>query len=567
MKRQILSLFFFLIFLNVNGQTNISGFISTNTTWTVANSPYIVTGNALVSQGYTLIIEAGVTVKFNTNTALQVDGQLIAIGSSQNPITFTSNQPSPKAGDWGKLHIADNSVNAVYDNNGNYLSGTILKYCHILYGGGVGFGAVHIESASPYISRCDIQHSSSGGSYCVGSTYILDSSLVNDCKAFGLYFDQYSQYSCGLLIQGDTITNCVGGLFLGECSNGCKKIIKNNYFISNAVKSAIYNSLGVSNITISNNFFINNDVGYGYDNGVLDFYTINEDTISCNLFLNNQTGNSGNGMIRTSDVSSGIIINNIFDGNINRDNYNYDVSVIRVNFCNPLKILEFSNNIVRNNVCVSGKCCYFNAAMVNQQMLRIHHNEFINNNSKSVLYLDGSLTNNSNLDFLYLKFNNFLDSNKIELYNHIPYGSPNIYADSNYWGSINTQHIDSIIYDYFDTANYSVVYYQPIIFDRLEMVQGCSQGTITNIPEQNNSLLNSKAFPNPFSNSTEILVNKELKEASFRLYNVFGQLVRSSEHVRGNQIIIRKENLTDGVYLYSIFEDTRKVAMGKIVVE
>ncbi len=32
-------------------QTNVSGPISANTTWTLANSPYIVTGNVLVDAG------------------------------------------------------------------------------------------------------------------------------------------------------------------------------------------------------------------------------------------------------------------------------------------------------------------------------------------------------------------------------------------------------------------------------------------------------------------------------------------------------------------------------------
>ena len=46
------------------GQTEVSGIISSNTTWTLENSPYIVTGNILLNEGITLTIEAGVTVKF-----------------------------------------------------------------------------------------------------------------------------------------------------------------------------------------------------------------------------------------------------------------------------------------------------------------------------------------------------------------------------------------------------------------------------------------------------------------------------------------------------------------------
>src|SRR5258708_3060649 len=131
------------------GATYVSGFISANTTWTVTGSPYIVNGNTLVSHGYTLTIEPNVVVKFDTNRVLQIDGELIAIGTPEYRITFTSLQSTPHAGDWGKIHFADTCVDAVFDTAGNYLSGSIMKYCDVLYGGGIGFGEIHIESASP----------------------------------------------------------------------------------------------------------------------------------------------------------------------------------------------------------------------------------------------------------------------------------------------------------------------------------------------------------------------------------------------------------------------------------
>ena len=53
---------FFLIGIS-HADTNMSGNITTDTTWTLANSPYIVTGRVQVFEGATLTIEQGVNDK------------------------------------------------------------------------------------------------------------------------------------------------------------------------------------------------------------------------------------------------------------------------------------------------------------------------------------------------------------------------------------------------------------------------------------------------------------------------------------------------------------------------
>ena len=45
-------------------ETEVSGIINVDTSWTLDNSPYIVTGNILVSEGIVLSIEPGVIIKF-----------------------------------------------------------------------------------------------------------------------------------------------------------------------------------------------------------------------------------------------------------------------------------------------------------------------------------------------------------------------------------------------------------------------------------------------------------------------------------------------------------------------
>ena len=100
-------LFLFLAFWGIaNSQTNVSGGIYFNTVWTKVNSPYVITDSVIVYSGYSLTIDPGVTVKFNTNAILCLkQASLIAIGTSSDSILFTSNSPSPFAGIYSGINL------------------------------------------------------------------------------------------------------------------------------------------------------------------------------------------------------------------------------------------------------------------------------------------------------------------------------------------------------------------------------------------------------------------------------------------------------------------------------
>ncbi|MFY8021540.1 MAG: T9SS type A sorting domain-containing protein, partial [Bacteroidia bacterium] len=92
-----LSIFIFLILsvFTANAVTYFNGGIFANTTWTLANSPYILNGSVVIFPGKTLTIEPGVVVKVVSSSAnngeqiyLECRGNLIAEGTSNNPISF-----------------------------------------------------------------------------------------------------------------------------------------------------------------------------------------------------------------------------------------------------------------------------------------------------------------------------------------------------------------------------------------------------------------------------------------------------------------------------------------------
>ena len=103
-------LLFLFISTSASAQTDVSGHITTNTTWTLAGSPYRVTGDVYIDNGKTLTVDPDVIVRFNSNRYMYVYGMLIA-----NSATFTSHRDStggtPSPNDWKSIYI-NNGGNA-----------------------------------------------------------------------------------------------------------------------------------------------------------------------------------------------------------------------------------------------------------------------------------------------------------------------------------------------------------------------------------------------------------------------------------------------------------------------
>ena len=138
-------------------QTVVTGNITQDTTWTKANSPYIV-GQSYINAGVTLTIEPGVEVKFTSGGWLStVSGSvstLIAQGTEEEPIRFTSAAAEPKPGDW----------NALYAYSGAVVN---LGHCVVEYAGSVA--AIQVYSSNVTVRDCTIRDNSGHGIHVVSA--------------------------------------------------------------------------------------------------------------------------------------------------------------------------------------------------------------------------------------------------------------------------------------------------------------------------------------------------------------------------------------------------------------
>lgn len=184
--------------LSSASSTSVSGFITSDTLWTVGNSPYIVTSTVQVAEFAKLTIEPGVTVRFAQDASLNIEGSLIARGTQTQPITFTSNALQPNRGDWGQIVFYDYAKKTYYDSNNEYLSGSIIENCVIEFGGGHALST----GAAILIAGCNI-HDNKGGIYerpNVSGGRITHNLVSNNRPQGGIY-------ATNVLIKDNIVTN------------------------------------------------------------------------------------------------------------------------------------------------------------------------------------------------------------------------------------------------------------------------------------------------------------------------------------------------------------------------
>ncbi len=162
----------------------------------LTGSPYLVVDSIWVPDGQVLRIDPGVEIRFDEPkwiegheiaSKINVEGTLIARGTANMPITFTSGREHPARGDWDGIWLLDAD------------EGTMFEYCRFFFGAKYGrryhyrqtgggqldsslyeYGSVTMFNSSPTIRKCLFFRGGFHGAHCDS----LSEPIIENCNFY-----------------------------------------------------------------------------------------------------------------------------------------------------------------------------------------------------------------------------------------------------------------------------------------------------------------------------------------------------------------------------------------------
>nr|WP_199045292.1 IPT/TIG domain-containing protein [Dyella sp. ASV24] len=133
--------------MNVAAQTSVSGPIKSDTHWTLADSPYVLSGDVVVQGGASLTIDAGTQIFMTTAASLTVQaGTVRALGSFAQPIKVSSDKVrqgvSAAPGDFRAWTFGPGTT-----------ATTLLEHVQFEYGSGLA-----VQGSAPVFNYMDVRN-------------------------------------------------------------------------------------------------------------------------------------------------------------------------------------------------------------------------------------------------------------------------------------------------------------------------------------------------------------------------------------------------------------------------
>ncbi len=416
MKKTILKILSTIIFLCLNfitaiAQTNVSGGIYSNTTWTLANSPYIVVDTVVVFPGVTLTIEAGVTVKFAANKQLEIrQASLIALGNVNDSITFTSSG-APIPGFWDAIYVNGGTMTCQFN------------YCNFKYGS----NAIWLYEDSLLSVKNSVFDSNVNGiSYSPflfgGARILIDSCNFTNNTGFGMDVTQLFNYSVINISNCNFYNNNIGLHAYGQIKN----CICNNNVIGAQIEAGTVESCEFKyNQTGIDKMFAYTNAHDTVKNCIIDSNSVMGIKMTGRLY-NCEIKYNGVGILQ---LGSQVVQNDIQYNGINIQNY-YD----------PV----YGGSIIANNIIKYG-------------------NVGIDTTFHGVDAITSNVIENNSVGIVLNSTNPIITCNKIcnTQYNLKYATNFNRSVADNYWCTTDSTIIASTIYDGYDNVSLGLVSFTP----------------------------------------------------------------------------------------------------------
>jgi hypothetical protein len=221
--------------------TYFEGAITQDTDWTLVDSPFIVSNDITVNPGATLTIEPGVQVRFADDFALRVYGRIIADGTNDRMILFTSNNLNAGVGKWGAIII-------------NGIQQSSITNCIIEH----GTNGTALESGSLNFQNNIVRSNQNGITVNGGSATIENNEITNNTVS-GVSIAGGSLVT----VQNNAISSDEDGIVLTGDLTGNINIVQNNISLNNYG----FHVTTSTSTYITRNYISNNIKGIFYETG------------------------------------------------------------------------------------------------------------------------------------------------------------------------------------------------------------------------------------------------------------------------------------------------------------
>lgn len=253
----------------------MAGHIESDETWA---GNIVVTGDIWVHEGVTLTIESGTKITLtaqqdsrhaggdkdvrefpddppkvpaNMISIMAMGGKIIAHGTSENPIIFTSNSDTPAVNDWGGFGIHNGFIDFDY---------VIVEYSYL----GLSINEPFTDVSSINVTNTIFRHIASCG-FCTGGRqippfFVISNNQFIDCRHEGVNVQGVQN----LIIQHNLFVDNYAAVNLNK---GGSALVENNTFIGNTFGANVHHG---SSATIRNNEFLQNKetaVAFRQDSG------------------------------------------------------------------------------------------------------------------------------------------------------------------------------------------------------------------------------------------------------------------------------------------------------------